>query len=193
MEPREHIERVHEAGKASHGDRFEKFGGVVVAVMAALLAFASVAEKRAITDLLLADNGIVDANNLAESNEIKQHVNEGAIAVLRALAASGAGDPQAHERAAALEHDIAATYRPAQEAQTERLHRIEHDRKRQEGRYEAFELAETVVQMGIVFATLAVLTRAHRLLWLSLALGALTVLLLLIGFAAPSGWPCRRL
>ena len=189
MEPRELIERAHEARKASHGDRFEKLGGVVVAVMAALLAFASVAEKRAITDLLLADNGIVDANNLVESNAIKQHVNEGAAAVLRALAGSGVGDPQAREQAAALDQAVATTYRPAQEAQTERLHRLEHDRKRQEGRYEAFELAETVVQVGIVFATLAVLTRAARLLWLSLALGALTALLLLVGFAAPSGWP----
>ena len=188
METREAIERVHQAEHlAGPAASPERLGTVLVAVLAALLALASVLGRRNVAHMLLYQEQAIDANNLAESNAIKRQISEGNLGLLRVFATDEDTAQAANQWIPVLERDIAETYVPNEERFAQRAHVLDKKRDRAEARYEAFELAETVSQMAIVFTTIAVTAHSSRLMWASVALGGVAFVLLLAGFL--NRWP----
>ena len=189
METREIIERAHEAEHAGRaGGVPERFGSVAVAVLAALLALASVFGRRSITHLLLYQEQATNAGNTAESNAIKQQINEGNLLLLRVLVTDPDTQHAAQEETTRLEQQIAETFQPNQARLQQRATTLEHKAEREQRRYEAFEVAETVAQMAIVFTTITVIAHSTRLFWTSAVLGAIALLFVLDGFLVFLPW-----
>jgi hypothetical protein len=182
METREAIERAHEAHTAGHGGSTEKLGVVAVAVLAALLAIASVFSRRAVKDLLLFQEQAVDAANIAESNDIKARINEAMLINLRVFASDPDTARAAQAEAAALQQDIEQHFRPEQERAQARAEELDHKVEDAERRYESLEIAETALQIAIVLVTIGVAVRARRLVLGSGLLGLLGLVLVLDGF-----------
>ncbi len=183
MEPREVIERAHEADAAGrHGGSAEKLGVVMVAVLAALLAVAAVFGRQSVTKLLLSQEQAVDARNVAESNDIKARVNDTTLLTLRVFATDPDTGRAAESAEATLRAEIENVFLPEQEHLRQRADDLDGDRDRAQRKYEAFEIAETILQMAIVFATIATAIHSIRILWVSLALGAAGAVLVLDGF-----------
>jgi Domain of unknown function (DUF4337) len=183
LEAREAIERAHEAEAAGgHGAWPEKAGVVLVAVLAALLAVASVFGRRSVADLLLYQSQAADATNVAEANAIKERVDETALINLRVFATDPDTRQAAEGAIAELEQRIARTYRPAEERLTQRAEELDQSRDDAERRYESFEWAETVLQMAIVFTTIGIAARSMRLIWAAIAVGVLGLFLTIDGF-----------
>lgn len=183
MEAHEAIERAQEADAAGKlGELPEKAGVVLVAVLAALLAIASVAGRRSVADLLLDQSRAADATNIAESNAVKERVDEAALINLRVFATDPETRHAAEAAIADLERHIAETYRPAEELHAQRSQHLKESRDRAERRYESYEWAETVLQMAIVFTTIGIAAHSARLLWAAITVGALGLILTVDGF-----------
>ncbi len=189
METREIIERAHEtehAGRA--GGSLERLGSLAVAVLAALLALASVFGRRSITHLLLYQERATDARNVAEGNATRQQVNEGDLLILRVFATDPDTEQAAREEAARLEQQITATFQPNQARLQRRADDLEHKADRELRRYDAFEVAETALQLAIVFTTITMVARSMRLFWVSAILGLIGLIFLLDGFLVFLPW-----
>ena len=183
METREAIERAHEAHQAgSHGGTVEKLGVVTVAVLAALLAVAAVFGRRAVKDVLLFQEQAVDAANIAESNDVKARINDTTLLLLRVFATDPETAEAARVEAAKLERDIVERFLPEREHAEARREQLDEKQEHAERQYESFEIAETVLQVAIVFVTIAVAIRANRMLLASGVLGAIGFVLVLDGF-----------
>ena len=183
METPEAIARAHEAEEAGeHGEWSQKTGVVVVAVLAALLALASVYGRRSVADLLLFQEQAVDAANIAESNAVKERINESTLLLLRVFATDPDTQRAAEREIATMEAEITQTFRPQQERLEARAEMLNHRRERAERRYESFEWAETTLQMAIVFTTIAVAARSRNVLWASIAIGVVGLILVVDGF-----------
>lgn len=190
METREALERAHEAHKiGKNGEISEKLGAVTVAILAAILALASVFGRRSVAELLLTQEQASEAASIAESNEIKARIDENALLMLRVWGADPQTQMAADEAVAHLEREIAQTLRPEEERLQERAAELQEDRDTAKRRYESFELAETAAQMAIVFATISIVAHAVRLVWIGCAIGAVGLLLLIDGFITVLPFP----
>lgn len=172
----------HTAEEARHRGRFQKVGAATVAVLAALLAISAVYGRRSATHMLLYQEQLVDTVNLIESNSIKEEVGETTLTVLRVLVTDQDTAAAAREQTADLERRIVEEYRPNQAALKTEAEKLEIKQHHVERAYESFELAETAVQMAIVFASIALLAFSTRILWFGVAIGSLALILVLDGF-----------
>src|SRR5262245_29381532 len=129
MEAHEALERSHTAQEAAeHPERFPRRAAVLVSVLAALLAIASLAGNRATTEALLSQQQASDAWNEFQANSLKRHINEGEAALLRTLAAGGPTEAQENQRAAELDADVATKYQPAQDSLQHKAQDLEDER-----------------------------------------------------------------
>jgi Domain of unknown function (DUF4337) len=178
METREVLEHVEHAEEAA--ERREDFGrhaAVVISVMAALLAIASLAGSRASTEAILAQAKASDTYNEYQANSLKRHVNLDDAAQLRILAAGTPDQATAEQQAAALEQAVAEKYQPAQDQLLPVARDLEHERDLAESRHRGFQTAEAAFQLGIVLSSIAIVARVRWLLVGGAALGIVGVLL----------------
>ena len=113
METREVLEHVEQAEEAA--EKREDFGrraAVVVSIMAALLAIASLAGSRASTEAILAQAKASDTYNEYQANSLKRHVNLDDAAQLRILASGTQAEAAAEQQAASLEQAVTDKYQP---------------------------------------------------------------------------------
>lgn len=183
METREAIERAHHAQKiAREGPISEKIGAVTVAILAAILALAAVFGRRSVAELLLAQEQAASAASVAESNAVKEQINANTLLLLRVWGTDPETQAAADEAAAALQRDIAETFRPEAQRQVELSKHLDEERDTAKRSYESFELAETAEQLAVVFATIAIVAHSVRLFWVAGGLGLIGLILLLDGF-----------
>src|ERR1700736_6231685 len=97
----EHVEQAEEA--AEHREKYGRNAAVVVSVLAAMLAIASLAGSRASTEAILAQAKATDTWNEFQANSLKRHVNLDDAAQLKILAAGGPAQAAAEAQAASLE------------------------------------------------------------------------------------------
>jgi len=184
VEAREVLERVEVAEEAAEGrEQFGRHAAVLVSILAALLAIATLAGNRAATEALLAQQKASDAWNEFQANSLKRHVNEGEAAILRTLAAGGPGAAVAEQRAADLDDAVATKYRPSQDSLQHKAEDLEHERDLAESRHRNFQVAEAAFQLAIVLASISIVARALPLLLGGVGLGLLGIILLLNAFA----------
>lgn len=173
------LEHVEEAEQAA--ERREDFGrraAVLVSVMAALLAVASLAGNRASTEAILSQAKASDAYNEYQANSLKRHVNLDDAAQLRILATGGPSQAAAEKQAAGLEQAVNDKYQPAQDRLLPVAQDYEHERDLAEARHRGFQTSEAAFQLGIVLSSISIVARAR---WLLVAGGALGGVGLLLG------------
>jgi hypothetical protein len=183
VETREVLEHVEQAEEAS--EKREDFGrraAVVVSIMAALLAIASLAGSRASTEAILAQAKASDTYNEYQANSLKRHVNLDDAAQLRILASGTPAQAAAEQQAASLEQAVADKYQPAQDQLLPAAQDLEHERDLAESRHRGFQTAEAAFQLGIVLASISIVARARWLLAVGAGLGLLGILLGLNAF-----------
>ena len=178
METREVIEHVEHAEEAA--ERREDFGrraAVVISVLAALLAIASLAGSRASTEAILSQAKASDTYNEYQANSLKRHVNLDDAAQLRILANGSPNQAAAEKQAASLEKAVAEKYQPNQDHLLPEAQALEHERDLAEARHRGFQSAEAAFQLGIVLSSISIVARARWLLGIGGALGLIGLLL----------------
>jgi len=180
VEAREALERAEQAQEvAAHADHFGRNGALLVSVLAALLAIATIAGNRATTEAVLSQQKASDAWNEFQANSLKRHVNEDTAAMLRVLAAGGPGEAEAREQADALDAAVATKYRPAQDDLGHKAQDLEHERDVAERQHRGFQEAEAAFQLAIVLSSVAIVARTGALQWAGAGLGLMGLLLFL--------------
>ena len=183
METRDVLEHAEQAEEAA--EKREDFGrraAVVVSIMAALLAIASLAGSRASTEAILAQAKASDTYNEYQANSLKRHVNLDDAAQLRILGSGTQAEAVAEQQAASLEKAVADKYQPAQDQLLPAAQDLEHERDLAESRHRGFQSAEAAFQLGIVLASISIVARARWLLAIGAGLGVLGVVLGLNAF-----------
>jgi hypothetical protein len=178
VETREALEHVEQAEEAEQ--RREDFGrraAVVVSVLAALLAIASLAGSRASTEAILAQARASDTYNEYQANSLKRHINLDDATQLRILAGGTSAEAAANTQADSLEQAVADKYQPAQDQLLPVAQDFEHDRDVAESRHRGFQSAEAAFQLGIVLSSISIVARARWLLGVGAALGGIGLLL----------------
>ncbi len=178
METREVLEHVEHAEEAAeHREDFGRHAAVVVSIMAALLAIASLAGSRASTEAILAQAKASDTYNEYQANSLKRHINLDDATQLRVLAAGSPNEAAAGQQADSLEQAVATKYQPTQDELLPVAQDLEHERDLAESRHRGFQTAEAAFQLGIVLASISIVARARWLLMVGGGLGVLGVLL----------------
>jgi hypothetical protein len=154
---------------------------VLVAVLAALLAVASLSASNTQKDEILDQAKATDAFNELEANSLKKHINTNDAQLLRTLS-SGRTRAKASAQAAALEKAVARKYAPNEAALLPKARHFEAKRDDAEAKHKAFEFAEGALQIAIVLTSVAIVARTGSLIWFALTLGLAGVVLLIDGF-----------
>jgi len=176
----EHVEQAEQAAEAR--ENFGRRAAVVVSVMAALLAIASLAGNRSSTEAILAQARASDTYNEYQANSLKRHVNLDDAAQLRILASGTLAEAEANQQAATLEQAVNDKYQPAQDSLLPAAQDLERERDLAEARHRGYQTAEAAFQLGIVLASISIVARARWLLLIGAALGGIGVLLVANAF-----------
>lgn len=184
VETRDVLEHVEEAEhSAEQREDFGRRAAVVVSVMAAFLAIASLAGSRASTEAILAQAKASDTYNEYQANSLKRHVNLDDAAQLRILGSGTAAEGAANQQAASLEQAVNDKYQPAQDQLLPAAQDLERERDLAEARHRGFQSAEAAFQLGIVLSSISIVARTRWLLVAGAGLGVLGLLLTVNAFA----------
>src|SRR5438270_13049981 len=89
----EHLERAEEVSR--HEASSSRHAGVLISILAALLAIASLAGNRASSEAILAQAMASDTYNEYQANSLKRHINLDDAALLRISSHGTADESQA--------------------------------------------------------------------------------------------------
>ena len=171
----------------------DRRAAIVIAILALFLALSEAGAKKA--DHISTEKNIESSDlfNFYQAKKIRSTIVETAAQTLESQM-PGVSDPKAHD---ALEKQVADFKTKAAE--------FEHDPKKPEDSLDAiqdraseagdarelanrqlehYELGSGAVQIAIVLASAAIITGVGALMWFSVALGAVGVLLMTLGFFA---------
>jgi hypothetical protein len=173
----------------------DRRAAIVIAILALFLALSEAGAKKA--DHISTEKNIESSDlfNFYQAKKIRSTIVETAAQTLESQM-PGVSDPKAHD---ALEKQVADFKTKAAE--------FEHDPKKPEDSLDAiqdraseagdarelanrqlehYELGSGAVQIAIVLASAAIITGVGALMWFSIALGAVGVILMTLGFFAPT-------
>jgi hypothetical protein len=179
-EAMERFERSEELAEAR--ERFGRHAALVVAVLAAMLAISVLAANDTGKEEILNQAKATDAFNELEANSLKKHINGNDATVLKLLTARTPDRQIGAAEAKKLKAAIAAKYGPNEASLLVKARRFEHERDHMENKHRAFELAEAILQIGIVLTSVAILARVRAMLLVALLLGAVGAGFLADGF-----------
>jgi hypothetical protein len=159
----EHSHHAHEP--------FDKRVAVTMAIIAALLAIVSVAAHIASTEELLAQQKASDQWAYYQAKDIRRYDSEIAQDFLGALKADGTEERRKHykDNAAKYDNDRADIQKEARQLEAER------DVKGKQAL--RLEIGEIFLEIGIVFASLAILTKQPLVWYGSLATAGVGVVI----------------
>jgi Domain of unknown function (DUF4337) len=187
VDPQEARERIEEAGHER-----SKRVAILIAVLAAALAFSETGGKNAESEAVAANIAAADTWAFYQAKTIRMSL---ANTAADALAAAGDGADPAHaaklaqavdalrQEASRLDSD-AQTQEGRRELAEEAQRRVE-ERNHHMARYHHFEYASAALQLAIVLASAAVITGVALLAWTAGALGLLGACFCLLGWFAP--------
>ena len=180
MESREAIERFEHAEQAAEArERFGRHAAVLVAILAAFLAVATLAAQKTSEQILLAQAQSTDAYNELEANSLKKHVDGDAALMLQNLAPS---DAAATQQAQALQEGADNKYSANEASLSEKAKGFDEQRDQEEEHHRWLQLSEGAFQLGIVLISVAIVARARALVWAGAGVGVVGVLLLVEGY-----------
>jgi len=191
MSAHENMEHAEHAQHASHSG--SKRIGLMIAVLAALLAFSETLGKNAQTTAITEN---VTANDLwafFQAKTIRMTVLNTAAEQLQ-IAADRASDAATKERlgkkidewkALVARYDDEASSNEGRKQLMERARKAESNRELSLSRYHNYEYASAAFQLGIVLASAEVVTEMALLGWLSAIVGVAGAVLTGLGLWAP--------
>jgi len=173
----------------------DRRAAIVIAILALFLALAEAGAKKASHVSTEKNIESSDLFNFYQAKKIRSTIAETASQTLESQL-PGVTDPQAKdalEKQAAAFKATAAQYEHDPKKPEDSLDAIQ-DRANEAGearelanrRLEHYELGSGAVQIAIVLASAAIITGVGALMWFSIALGAVGVILMALGFFAPT-------
>ena len=187
MKAHENLERMEDAARGEHHlDPFIRRAAVIVAVLAGLLAVATLLSNEAIKTAIVSQDRASNDHTLYEANEIKRFVNGNDAHLLRLLAAGSATRraTQAEDHAAKLDQHAAQTLGPRDMLLVAAVRADESQHATADDQHLLFELAMVALEVGIVLASVAIITRVKWLLPSGMAGGVIGSVLILVGLLA---------
>jgi Domain of unknown function (DUF4337) len=177
----ERFEKGHGASGGEELPRFARQAAVVVAVMAAFLAVATFLANESVKEVITGETHRADASNQLEANTLKIEVNEGDSTLLKVL---GTGTPAERVAAAhtrAHEAKVTEELEPADARLRDEIaaHDVEVDDANT--KHLDYELAEVGLEVGIVLASVAIITRRRWLILVGSAAATVGVVLIAVG------------
>ncbi len=176
----EGVEKTHHATQSHHG--LARLAAIVVAVLAALLAVASLMASNTTSRILLDQQRASDTYNEMEANSLKRHMNENTSSLLRAIPAQGTSATAALTTATRLDTLAAGKYAAAEDRLLPRARDLEHQRDLAEVSDHSYHLSEVTLQIAIVLVSVAILAARSLLVLAGGALGILGAALLANGY-----------
>ena len=185
-------EATESAVEAKEKDRR---AAIVIAILALFLALSEAGAKKA--DHISTEKNIESSDlfNFYQAKKIRSTIVETAARTLESQM-PGVSDPKAHDalekqvadfktKAAEFEHDPKKP-EDSLDAIQDRANEAGDARELANRQLEHYELGSGAVQIAIVLASAAIITGVGALMWFSVALGAVGVLLMTLGFFAPT-------
>jgi Domain of unknown function (DUF4337) len=173
----------------------DRRAAIVIAILALFLALAEAGAKKA--DHISTEKNIESSDlfNFYQAKKIRSTIVETASQTLESQM-PGISDPKARDAlekqvadfkatAAQFEHDPKKP-EDSLDAIQDRANEAGEARELANRRLEHYELGSGAVQIAIVLASAAIITGVGALMWFSIALGAVGVLLMALGFFAPT-------
>lgn len=163
------------------GPHYARHAALAVAVMAAFLAVSTFLSNEAMKAVVTEETHRADATSSLDSNRVQIDVAGGDQTLLWAL---GKGTPAEHRaaRVAKLhEQHIVNDLNPRDAALQAEIAEHEHEVSHADTQHIDFELAEVALEVGIVLASVSIIVRRRWLLGTGGAIGAVGVVLLMIG------------
>ena len=173
----------------------DRRAAIVIAILALFLALSEAGAKKA--DHISTEKNIESSDlfNFYQAKKIRSTIVETAAQTLESQM-PGVSDPKAHDalekqvadfktKAAEFEHDPKKP-EDSLDAIQDRANEAGDARELANRQLEHYELGSGAVQIAIVLASAAIITGVGALMWFSIALGAVGVLLMTLGFFAPT-------
>ncbi|MGA8582305.1 MAG: DUF4337 domain-containing protein [Roseiarcus sp.] len=173
----------------------DRRAAIVIAILALFLALSEAGAKKA--DHISTEKNIESSDlfNFYQAKKIRSTIVETAAQTLESQM-PGVSDPKAHDalekqvadfktKAAEFEHDPKKP-EDSLDAIQDRANEAGDARELANRQLEHYELGSGAVQIAIVLASAAIITGVGALMWFSVALGAVGVILMTLGFFAPT-------
>jgi Domain of unknown function (DUF4337) len=173
----------------------DRRAAIVIAILALFLALSEAGAKKA--DHISTEKNIESSDlfNFYQAKKIRSTIVETASQTLESQM-PGVSDPKAHDalekqiadfktKAAEFEHDPKKP-EDSLDAIQDRANEAGEARELANRQLEHYELGSGAVQIAIVLASAAIITGVGALMWFSVALGAVGVILMTLGFFAPT-------
>jgi Domain of unknown function (DUF4337) len=173
----------------------DRRAAIVIAILALFLALSEAGAKKA--DHISTEKNIESSDlfNFYQAKKIRSTIVETASQTLESQMPS-VSDPKAHDalekqiadfktKAAEFEHDPKKP-EDSLDAIQDRANEAGEARELANRQLEHYELGSGAVQIAIVLASAAIITGVGALMWFSVALGAVGVILMTLGFFAPT-------
>jgi hypothetical protein len=173
----------------------DRRAAIVIAILALFLALSEAGAKKA--DHISTEKNIESSDlfNFYQAKKIRSTIVATAAQTLESQM-PGVSDPKAHDalekqvadfktKAAEFEHDPKKP-EDSLDAIQDRANEAGDARELANRQLEHYELGSGAVQIAIVLASAAIITGVGALMWFSVALGAVGVLLMTLGFFAPT-------
>jgi hypothetical protein len=188
-------EAIEKAEEGEHAEFFNKRIALVIAILALFLSFSETLGKGAQNE---ATNLNIKASDLYAFFQAKTIRMTTVTVAAEALAATAPSSGDAKDavqkqidawRKTAERYDSDEKSREGRKELVERAKETEEERDVATAKYHHYELASAAFQIGIVLASAAVITGMVALVWFGGLLGAIGVVLLVLGLWAPHAVP----
>jgi hypothetical protein len=158
-----------------------RHAALIVAVIACFLAIATFLSNETVKEVITGETHRADISTQLESNRVKIDVAEGNAEMLRVLgngssAEVGAAKLARHHEGRVVK-DLGPTDRHLRDEIDEREHEVDHANTK----HVDYELAEVGFEVGIVLASVSIITRRRWLLLAASGAAAVGLVLLLVG------------
>jgi hypothetical protein len=190
-------EAIEKAQEGEHGEGFNRRIALVIAILALCLSFSETLGKGAQTEVVTKNIQASDLWAFFQAKDIRR-TTVSVAADQTGLLSAGVTDAGAK---AAIDKQIETWRQTAERYESdpkagngrkqleEQAKDAEEERDLATAKYHHYELASAAFQVGIVLASAAVITGMVALAWLGGALGAVGVVLTVLGLYAPHAVP----
>ncbi|MDQ6713678.1 MAG: DUF4337 domain-containing protein, partial [Candidatus Dormibacteraeota bacterium] len=160
MEANEAVEQANKARDATEArERFVRGAAVLVGILAALLAIATLAANAASEEVIVNQERATDTWNEYQADSLKRRMDDQNATMLTILAAGGPQQAAAAAEASRLKSEATSHYAPKIAKLSETARDYERERDKATDRHRILQLAEAGFQIGIVLGSIAIVTR----------------------------------
>jgi len=165
-------------------DRFTKVVAMTTALYAVLLAVTSLGGNNASKEMMMAQQQASDQWAFYQAKAIREHIDGTQKVVLSTRLADELSPParQKVEQAVAQLEQGEARYRDEKKAIEAKAKELEAERDHNAAKDPFFDYAEVLLQISIVLSSIAILSKARPVFFVSLATATLGALLCVNGF-----------